>query len=112
MMTKRSSHRAIAGLVSGAMLLAGSLLSCSPASAQPTQTEVKDKAKQDAVRGQEKWQSMTPEDQQKAKAKGQADVQHGKATWKAATPEAQQQMKEKGADDVQKGRKEWQSLPK
>jgi hypothetical protein len=112
MMTTRSSHRAIAGLMGGTMLLAGSLLSGSSASAQPTQTEVKDTAKQDAVRGQKKWQSMTSENQQKVKAKGEADVQAGKAKWKAATPEAQQQMKERGTADVQKGRKEWQSLPK
>ena len=110
MMTERSSLLAIAGLVGG-MWLAGSLLSASAASAQTTQTELKDKAKHGVRQGQDKWQSTTPEDQQKAKATGQAEVQKGQDKWQSATPEAQQQAKDKGVSGAQKGKKKWQSLP-
>jgi hypothetical protein len=110
MMTKRASLLAVAGLVSG-IWLAGSFISLPLAVAQPTQTEVKEKAKQRAKKGQERWQSMTPQQQQAAKERGEEAVDKGQEKWQSMTPEEQQAAKEKGKSAVKKAQKKWQSLP-
>ena len=109
-MIRRSSLLAVAGLVSG-IWLAGSFMSLPMASAQPTQTEIKEKAKQKAKKGQDRWQSMTPEQQQAAKEKGETAVDKGQDKWQSMTPEAQDAAKDKGKTTAKKAQKKWQSLP-
>ena len=109
-MIRRSSLLAVAGLVGG-IWLAGSFTSLPLASAQPTQTEIKNKARQGAKKGQERWQSMTPEQQEAAKEKGEAAVDKGQDKWQSMTPDAQDAAKEKGQSAAQKAQKKWQSLP-
>lgn len=110
MITRRLSLLAVAGLVSG-IWLAGSFFSLPMAVAEPTQTEIKDKAKQRAQKGQDRWQSMTPEQQQSAKEKGETAVDKGQEKWQSMTPEAQDAAKQKGKTGAQKAQKKWQSLP-
>jgi hypothetical protein len=109
-MTKRTSLLAIAGLMSG-IWLAGSFAPLPLAWAQPTKTEIKQKGKQKSQKGQENWQSMTPEEQQAAKEKGQAASQESQEKWQSMTPEEQQAAKQKAKGGTQKARKKYQSLP-
>jgi hypothetical protein len=110
MMTRRSSLLAIAGLVSG-IWLAGSVISVPPASAQPTQTEIKQKTKKKAAKSREEWQAMTPEEQQAAKEAAKEKANKSREEWQAMTPEEQQAAKHKAKKGAAKTREKWQALP-
>ncbi len=110
MMSRRSSLLVIAGLVSG-IWLAGSFAPLPVAASQRTKTEVKQEAREKGEQGQDKWQSMTPEEQQQAKEKGKAGAEKKQEQWQSLTPEQQQAAKEKGQKGAQKTKKKWQSLP-
>jgi hypothetical protein len=58
MLTRRSSRLALAGLVSG-FLVAGLLSIPGQVSAQPTQTEIKQKARQGAQKAVAKWDALS-----------------------------------------------------
>jgi Ethanolamine utilization protein EutJ (predicted chaperonin) len=110
MTIKRWSVLTVAGLASG-IWLAGNFIALPLASAQPTQTEIKERTKQKAKKGQERWQSMTPEQQEAAKEKGEVAVDKSQEKWQSMTPEQQQAAKEKGKSGAKKAQKKWQSLP-
>jgi hypothetical protein len=82
-----------------------------PAASEVTKSQVRERARAGAVQTQDKWQSLTPEQQQQAKMRGQAAAQRGQAKWQSLTPEQQQQAREKGNAGAQKARTKWQSLP-
>ena len=60
MLTRRSSLLARAGLVSG-FLVAGQFSLPWQVSAQPTQTEIKQRARQGAQKAVATWDSLSPE---------------------------------------------------
>jgi hypothetical protein len=109
-MTRRSSLLALAGLVSG-LLVAGDLSLPRQVSAQPTQTEIKQKARQGAEQAVAKWDSLSPEQQQQLENKWKMTVEQAHAKWNAMTPEQQQQAIARGKTAAQKSQKKWQSLP-
>jgi hypothetical protein len=110
MMTRRSSLLAIAGLVSGIWLV-DSFSSVPLASAQPTQTEIKKKAKKKAGQSREEWQSMTPEEQKAAKGEAKQEAAEKREEWQSMTPEEQKAAKGKAKKRGGKTREQWQSLP-
>jgi acyl-CoA reductase-like NAD-dependent aldehyde dehydrogenase len=110
MMTRRTSLVTLAGLVSG-FLVSGSPSVIRSVSAQPTQTEIKERGKQAAKQAQVKWESLTPEQQQKLEERWHADAQKAKEKWDSMTPEQQQQAIAQGKAAAQRVRKKWQQLP-
>ena len=114
MMTRRRSLVTLAGLASGFLVSAGLGLpgSVSAQSGSPTKSGVKAKSKAAAKKGQMKWESLTPEQQEQAKTKLQAGAEKANEKWNSLTPEQQQEMIGKGQAGAQRARKKWQSLPK
>jgi hypothetical protein len=110
MMTRRSSLMALAGLLSG-FLVAGGLGLIQLVSAQPTQTEIKQKGGAAAQKAATKWDSLTPEQQQQLQEKWKLNAEQAQAKWNAMTPEQQQQVAARGKAAAQKARQKWQSLP-
>jgi hypothetical protein len=110
MMTRRSSLLALAGLVSG-MLVTGGFSLPRQVSAQPTQTEIKQKAKQGGQKAAAKWDSLSPEQQQQLQDKWKMTADQAQAKWDSMTPEQQQQAAARGKSAAQKAQKKWQSLP-
>jgi hypothetical protein len=110
MMTRRSSRIALAGLLSG-LLVTGGLGLPQLVSAQPTQTEIKQKAGTAAQKAATKWDSLTPEQQQQLQEKLKLNAEQAQAKWNSMTPEQQQQAKARGKAAGQKARQKWQSLP-
>jgi hypothetical protein len=110
MMTRRSSLLALAGLVSG-ILVTGEFNLPQQVSAQPTQTEIKQKARQGAQKSVAKWDSLSPEQQQQLQDKWKITAEQAQAKWNSMPPEQQQQAMAKGMSAAQKAQKKWQSLP-
>ncbi|OGL15282.1 MAG: hypothetical protein A3F92_14355 [Candidatus Rokubacteria bacterium RIFCSPLOWO2_12_FULL_71_22] len=111
MMTRRASLITLAGLVGG--FVAGGSLGAGSVSAQsPTQTEIKAKGRAAVEKGQVKWESLTPEQQEAMKTRAKGDMQKAQAQWQSMTPEQQQEMLSAGKAAAQRGRKKWQALPK
>jgi hypothetical protein len=110
MMTRRSLLIALAGVVSG-FLVTGNLVMPRLASAQPTQTEIKQKSGAAAKKAATKWDSLTPEQQQQLQEKWKLNAEQAQAKWNSMTPEQQQQAQAKGKSAAQKARQKWQSLP-
>jgi hypothetical protein len=110
MMTRRSSLLALAGLVSG-MLATGELSLPRQVSAQPTQTEIKQKARQGAEKAVAKWDSLSPEQQQQLQDRWRMTAEQAQAKWNSMPPEQQQQAMAKGKSAAQKAQQKWQSLP-
>jgi hypothetical protein len=111
MMTRRLSLIALAGLVSG-FLVTGSFSLPRPVSAaQHTQTEIKQKGKETAKKGQAKWESLSPEQQQQLQDKWHVTADQAQEKWDSMSPEQQQQAKAKGKTAAQKTRQKWQTLP-
>jgi hypothetical protein len=109
-MTRRSSLLALAGLVSG-LLVTGDFSLPRQVSAQPTQTEIKQKARQGAEKAVAKWDSLSPEQQQQLEDKWKMTAEQAQAKWNSMTPEQQQQAIGRGKTAAQKVQKKWQSLP-
>jgi hypothetical protein len=109
MMTRRSSLLALAELVSG-VLVTGELSLPRQVSAQPTQTEIKQKARQGAQKAVTKWDSLSPE-QQQLQDNWKMTAEQAQAKWNSMPPEQQQQAMAKGKSAAQKAQKKWQSLP-
>ncbi|MBM2813215.1 MAG: hypothetical protein HW416_3974 [Chloroflexi bacterium] len=112
----RKSLVSVAGLVStflvlGGLGLTGSALAQQPPKQQPTQTELKAKAKAAAVKAQIKWASLSPDQQEQVKTTWKADVAKAQAKWDAMTPEQQQQYIAKAKAGSKKVAEVWQSLP-
>jgi hypothetical protein len=80
-------------------------------SAQPTQTEIKQKARQGAQKAVTKWDSLSPEQQQQLQDKWKMTAEQAQAKWNSMPPEQQQQAMAKGKSAAQKAQKNWQSLP-
>jgi hypothetical protein len=108
--TRRSSLLALAGLVSG-ILVTGELSLPWQVSAQPTQTEIKQKARQGAQKAVTKWDSLSPEQQQQLQNKWKMTTEQAQAKWNSMPPEQQQQAMAQGKSAAQKAQKKWQSLP-
>ena len=109
-MTRRSSLFALAGLVSG-ILVTGDFSLPQQVSAQPTQTEIQQKAKQRRQKAVAKWESLSPEQQQQLQDKWKMTADQAQAKWNSLTPEQQQQAAARGKSAAQKAQKRWQSLP-
>jgi hypothetical protein len=104
-MTRRVLILAFAGM------LAGFFIADSVVFAQPTKSGIK-KGTQEAVKqGQEKWHSMTPEQQQQAIERGKEGAEKAEDKWQSMTPAQQEQAKERAKAGAQKARKKWQQLP-
>jgi hypothetical protein len=110
MMTRGASLFVMAGLVSG-ILVSGDFSLPGLVSAQPTQTEIKQKARQGAQKTVAKWDSLSPEQQQQLQEKWQMTAEQAQAKWNSMTPEQQQQAVARGKSAAQKAQKKWQSLP-
>ena len=110
MLMGRSSLFALAGLVSG-ILVAGQLSLPRQASAQPTQTEIKQRARQGAQKAVARWDSLSPEQQEQLQDKWKMTAEQAQAKWNSMPPEQQQQAMAKGKSAAQKAQKKWQSLP-
>lgn len=116
MTRKRISLVSVVGLVSTFLVLGGLGLAGSALAQQPTQTELKAKAKAKVqagqVKAQMKWDSLTPDQQEQLRTTWKADADKAKATWDAMTPEQQQQHIAKAQAGGAKAKAAWQSLPK
>jgi hypothetical protein len=110
MMTRGASLFVMAGLVSG-ILVSGDFSLPGLVCAQPTQTEIKQKARQGAQKTVAKWDSLSPEQQQQLQEKWQMTAEQAQAQWNSMTPEQQQQAVARGKSAAQKAQKKWQSLP-
>jgi predicted Fe-S protein YdhL (DUF1289 family) len=110
MITRRSALLAVAGLVSS-ILVTGDFGQPRQVSAQPTQTESKQKARQRTQQAVAKWDSLSPEQQQQLEDKWKMTAEQAQAKWNSMTPEQQQQAMAKGKSAAQKAQKKWQSLP-
>ena len=106
-MTRRSSLLALAGLVSG-ILVTGDFSMPRQGSAQPTQTEIKQKAKQGGQKAVTKWDSLSPEQQQQLQDKWKMTAEQAQAKWNSMPPEQQQQAVSRGRSAAQKAQKKWQ----
>jgi hypothetical protein len=109
-MTRLSSLLALTGLVSG-LLVTGDLSLPRQVSAQPTQTEVKQQARQGAEKAVANWDSLSPEQQQQLEEKWKMTAEQAQARWNSMTPEQQQQAVARGKRAAQRAQKKWQSLP-
>ena len=109
-MTRRSSFFALLGLVSG-ILATGAFTLPGHVSAQPTQTEIKKKARQGAQKTVAKWDSLSPEQQQQLQEKWQMTAEQAQAKWNSMTPDQQQQAVARGKSAAQKAQQKWQALP-
>lgn len=111
MMTTRMSLVTLAGLMS-TFLVIGSPGLPGSALAQPTQSEIKAKAKATAKKTPLKWDSLSPEQQEHLKTVWKTDAQKTQEKWDAMTAEQQQQFIAKAKAQGQKTREKWRSLPK
>ena len=109
-MTRRASLLALAGLMSG-ILVTGDFSLPGQVSAQPTQTEMKQKARQGAQKTVAQWDSLSPEQQQQLQEKWQMTAEQAEAKWNSMTPAQQQRAVARGKSPAQKAQKKWQSLP-
>jgi hypothetical protein len=100
-MTRRSSLLALAGLVSR-LLVTGDFSLPRQVSAQPTQTEIKQKARQGAEKAVAKWDSLSPEQQQQLESKWKTAAEQAQAKWNSMTPEQQQQAVARGKSAAQR----------
>ncbi len=110
MLTRRSSLLTLAGLVSG-FLVTGQFSLPRQVSAQPTQTEIKQKGRQGAQKAVVKWDSLSPEQQQQLQDRWKMTAEQAQAKWNSMPPEQQQQAMAKGKSAAQRAQKKWQSLP-
>jgi hypothetical protein len=88
-MTRRSSLLALAGLASD-ILFAGGLSLPRQVSAQPTQTELKQKARQGAQKAVAKWDSLSPEQRQLLQDQWKMTAEQAQAKWDSIPPEQRQ----------------------
>jgi hypothetical protein len=109
-MTRLSSLLALAGLVSG-LLVTGDLSLPRQVSAQPTQTELQQKARQGAEKAVAKWDSLSPEQQQQLEDKWKMTAEQAQTKWNSMTPKQQQRAIARGKTAAQKAQKKGQSLP-
>ena len=110
MMTKRCFLFAVAGLT-GAILVTAELSLPQQVLAQPSQTEVKQKARQGEQKAMENWDSLSPEQQQQLENRWKMTAEQAQAKWNSMTPEQQQQARARAKSGAQKAQKKWQSLP-
>jgi hypothetical protein len=110
MMTRRSSFFALAGLVSG-ILFTGAFSLPGQVSAQPTDTEMKQKARQGAQKTVAQWDSLSPEQQQQLQEKWKMTAEQAEAKWNSMTPKQQQRAVARGKSTAQKAQKKSQSAP-
>ena len=106
-MTRRVATIAVAGMLAGVMA-AG----VGTASAQVTQSGVKEKAKATMQAGQVKWESLTPARQQELIAEWNTTKEAAQAKWESLPPTQQQELKTKAVAAGAATKKKWQSLPK
>jgi hypothetical protein len=97
MLTRRSSLLALAGLAGG-ILVAGALCPPRQVSAQPTRTEIKQKAVA-------KWDSLSPEQQQLLQDQWKMTAEQAQAKWDSMPPEQQQQAMARVKSAAQKAQK-------
>jgi hypothetical protein len=109
-MTRRSSFFALLGLVSG-ILATGAFSLPGHVSAQPTQTEIKKKARQGAQKTVAKWDSLSPEQQQQLQEKWKMTSEQAQEKWNSLSPGQQQRAVARGKSTAQKAQKKSQSPP-
>jgi hypothetical protein len=110
MMTRRSSFFALAGLVSGILVTSAFSLP-GQVSAQPTETEMKQKARKGAQKTVAQWDSLSPEQQQQLQEKWKMTAEQAQEKWNSMTPGQQQRAVARGKSTAQKAQKKSQSLP-
>jgi hypothetical protein len=110
MMTRCSSFFTLAGLVSG-ILVAGAFSLPGQVSAQPTETEMKQKARKDVQKTVAQWDSLSPEQQQQLQEKWKMTPEQAQEKWNSMSPGQQQRAVARGKSTAQKAQKKSQSLP-
>jgi TRAP-type C4-dicarboxylate transport system substrate-binding protein len=93
-----------------AVLFSASLCAPPPADAL-TKTQVKKRAGESVQTTKDKWESLTPEQQQQVTQRLKVDAEAAKLRWEAMTPDEQQAAKTKAKAGASKARKRWQKLP-
>lgn len=99
----------LAGMLT-AVLFSASLCAPPPADAL-TKTQVKKGAREGAQATKEKWDALSPEQQQQVQQQLKVDAAAAKERWEAMTPDEQQAAKTKAKTGMTKARKRWQKLP-
>src|SRR5215475_15460065 len=101
MMTNRWSFFAMAGFIGG-LLVIGELSLPRQVFAQPTQTEIKQKARQGTEKAVAKWDSLSPEQQQQLENRWKLTADQAQAKWNSMSPDQQQQAIARGKSAAQK----------
>jgi hypothetical protein len=88
-MTRRSSLLALAGLASEILFAGGPSLP-RQVFAQPTQTELKQKARQGSQKAVARWDSLSPEQRQLLQDQWKMTAEQAQAKWDSIPPEQRQ----------------------
>jgi hypothetical protein len=110
MLNRRWLLFALAGLAGGILITAEIILP-RPVFSQPTQSELKQKARQGTQKAVAKWDSLSPEQQQQIEERWKMTADQAQEKWNAMSPEQQQQAMARAKSAAQKAQKKWQSLP-
>ena len=98
----------LAGLLT-AVLFSASL--CAPPADALTKTQVKERAREGAQTTKEKWEALSPKQQQEVQQQLKAGAEDAREQWEKMTPAEQQAAKKKAKTGMTKARKRWQKLP-